>query len=90
MSDYMEKRSRRRTLSIQQDFSVADPDKIARAIVLRLPRPVVFPTTSPTEAITTTDGGAYHPVADVPKLPSWWDRLWQRLLGAMVIGSRDG
>jgi hypothetical protein len=51
---------------------------------------VVFPTTVPSEPITTTDGGAYSPPVTELQPMTWWDRLWARALGKAVIGSRDG
>jgi hypothetical protein len=88
MQRYMQGRAR--TINITQAFVHSDPDKLCRELFERvmLPRSVVFPTTSPAEPITTTDGGAYHPVQE-PK-PSRWDRLWAWALGKALIGSQDG
>lgn len=78
------------TFSFVTDFPSADPDAFCKAVIgrTRLVRPTVFPTTAPSEPITTTDGGAYTPVQE--QRASWWDRLWARVLDAAVIGSSDG
>ena len=77
-------------IPIEQDFHAADPDRFFQSTIDRitLTRPTVFPTTAPTEPITTTDGGAYRPVQE--QTASWWDRLWAWVLRKALIGSQDG